>query len=78
MNRNRKLKSRDSESAAPYSSHPEAESGLGIVRPISRSLSPRNQPCSPPEVRKPIVSIHGRDVEEIPDTREQKLGLGRR
>jgi hypothetical protein len=48
------------------SSHPTAEAVAvfgSVARPAQRDLHPIGQP----ESRKPIVSIDGRDVEEIPE-----------
>jgi hypothetical protein len=51
---------------APCSSHPEAEAGVAIFTRATRSALRRNQPVPRRELGKPIVSIDGRDVEEIP------------
>jgi hypothetical protein len=51
----------------PSSSHPEAEAGVMFGR-ATRSLSGAGQTLPPPrKLHKPIVSIHGRDVESVPD-----------
>jgi hypothetical protein len=51
---------------APCSSYPETEAGVAIFTRATRSASPRKQPIALGELRKPIVSIYGRDVEKIP------------
>jgi hypothetical protein len=50
----------------PSSSHPEAEDGVAIFNRATRSASRCNQPVPRRELRKPIVSIDGRDVEKKP------------
>jgi hypothetical protein len=53
----------------PCSSHPEAEVGVEIFSPATRSAVRRNHPPPPQKSRKAIMSIDGRDVEEVPVTR---------
>jgi hypothetical protein len=52
----------------PSSSHPEAEAGVRLSAPAVYLADSRRRTQSDHEVQKPIVSISGRDVEEIPDT----------
>jgi hypothetical protein len=65
----RKEKSGNFRGMEPSSSHPEAEAGVEIFSPATRSALRRNRNSPERELRKPIVSIHGRDVEEVPDTK---------
>jgi hypothetical protein len=56
----------------PSSSHPEAEVGVPILAFARRSALTAEKSADQPEQRqrkqhRPIVSIHGRDVETIPD-----------
>lgn len=65
---NRKEKPTKSKSKAPCSSHSEAEVG---VKFFDLAALRRNRPIVEDEPRKPIVSIDGRDVEEIPGTKDR-------
>ncbi len=58
--------SRDSLGSVPRSSYPEAESEVSIFSPAARSALRSNQP--PSLNARPIVSIYGHDVDEIPNT----------
>lgn len=66
---NRKEKSANRSGEMPSSSHPEAEAGVVIASLATRLQQRRKRPVPSRESRKPIVSIHGRDVEEIPKTK---------
>lgn len=55
----------------PCSSHPEAETGVRIISSANRPAQRGNRILPVLEVRKPIVSVHGRDVAEIPETKER-------
>ncbi|HVJ04876.1 MAG TPA: hypothetical protein VM578_04345 [Candidatus Saccharimonadales bacterium] len=61
-----KSKSRSLSSKIPSSSHPEAEAGVRLSAAAVRVAGPRR---TVQRSQKPIVSISGHDVEEIPDTK---------
>jgi len=54
-------------SAAPCSSHPEAEAEVRIFSPAVRSSLRRGNPTRKQTARKPIISIEGHDVDSIPE-----------
>jgi hypothetical protein len=66
------LKPRPRISPQLSSSHPAAEAGVAVFGSAGRTAHRDTRQTRQPEGRKPIVSIDGRDVEEIPETRMRR------